>query len=261
MSRHEQRALLDRIHIVDDEVALDALLHNILAAQKSLTIAFLNQHAFNLYGRDSAFRQAFANADIVLRDGIGLSMALRALGLPAGLNMNGTDFIPVLARQFSERLPQCGVHAYGTAAPWLERGAEILFENFDTAPVLCDGFSAIETYTHYLQQDSRATKLVILAMGMPKQEIAAAALKQAAGNGAVIVCGGAILDFCAGRVPRAPRWVRALRMEWLFRLAMEPRRLFSRYVAGGIIFLKTVVMLAFEERALAKRVAPVKTNP
>lgn len=259
--QHEQRALLDRIHVIADNAALDALFERIVTSQKSLTIAFLNQHAFNLCGHDGAFRQALSSADIVLRDGIGVSVALRALGLQAGLNMNGTDFIPLLAQMFAERAPQCSLHAYGTASPWLERGAQTLFKNFSMKPVLRDGFLAAEDYAQSLQADNGATKLIVLAMGMPKQEVVAAELKRAVSSGAVIICGGAILDFCAGRMPRAPHWVRALRLEWLFRLAMEPRRLFSRYVVGGIVFLKTVLMLAIDERSRVRRIEKAKTNP
>jgi exopolysaccharide biosynthesis WecB/TagA/CpsF family protein len=53
----------------------------------------------------------------------------------------------------------------------------------------------------------------------------------------VIVCGGAILDFLGGGATRAPAWMRRLGIEWLYRLAREPRRLFKRYVLGNPLFL------------------------
>jgi exopolysaccharide biosynthesis WecB/TagA/CpsF family protein len=48
---------------------------------------------------------------------------------------------------------------------------------------------------------------------------------------------GAFLDFYSGAVPRAPLWVRRRRMEWLFRLVREPRRLWRRYLVGNMTFL------------------------
>jgi len=53
----------------------------------------------------------------------------------------------------------------------------------------------------------------------------------------LVVNGGAILDFLAGRFPRAPKWMRTLGLEWLFRLVREPGRLFQRYVIGNGVFL------------------------
>jgi UDP-N-acetyl-D-mannosaminuronic acid transferase (WecB/TagA/CpsF family) len=49
---------------------------------------------------------------------------------------------------------------------------------------------------------------------------------------------GALLDFLAERVPRAPEMIRKLRFEWAFRLANEPRRLASRYLLGNVSFLR-----------------------
>jgi len=48
---------------------------------------------------------------------------------------------------------------------------------------------------------------------------------------------GALFDYLAGRVPRAPRWMLRLRVEWLFRLVVEPRRLWRRYVMGNPRFV------------------------
>jgi N-acetylglucosaminyldiphosphoundecaprenol N-acetyl-beta-D-mannosaminyltransferase len=73
-------------------------------------------------------------------------------------------------------------------------------------------------------------------MGMPKQEQLARALREQ-GGAQLIVCGGAILDFLAGKVSRAPAFMQSAGVEWLYRLAKEPRRLFKRYVVGNPAFL------------------------
>ena len=244
----EQRALLERMQIVADTDARAALIERIATAQRPLTIAFLNQHAFNVWNTDAEFRAALAEVDILLRDGIGISVAQRLLGLPSGLNMNGTDFIPLLIQTLAARPPAhataMSAYAFGTRAPWLERGAQVLFGTLAAPVQRLDGFVPEATYTKRLAADSAAFKLVVLAMGMPKQERVAAQLKAAADGATIIICGGAILDFCAGKVRRAPLWIRYLRMEWLFRLALEPRRLFSRYVGGGLRFAASLLHLS-----------------
>ena len=65
-----------------------------------------------------------------------------------------------------------------------------------------------------------------------------------------MVCVGALLDFLAGRVPRAPALIRRLRMEWAFRLLVEPKRLWRRYLLGNIAFLGRV----FGQRLSGRRV-------
>ena len=54
---------------------------------------------------------------------------------------------------------------------------------------------------------------------------------------------GAAVDFLSGQKPRAPRWMQRAGLEWLFRLATEPRRLWRRYLIGNVLFLR----LAFLE--------------
>ena len=74
-------------------------------------------------------------------------------------------------------------------------------------------------------------------MGMPRQELIADAMVTEASYPILIINGGAILDFMAGRVKRAPLRLRQVGLEWLFRLYIEPRRLWRRYLVGNALFL------------------------
>ena len=66
----------------------------------------------------------------------------------------------------------------------------------------------------------------------------------------LVICGGAIVDFLGGRVRRAPGWLRRLGLEWLWRLAQEPRRLFMRYVVGNPMFLWRSARLSRQMRSV-----------
>jgi alpha-1,3-mannosyltransferase len=78
--------------------------------------------------------------------------------------------------------------------------------------------------------------VLLVAMGNLEQEVWLA--DHLAATGCVLGFGvGGLFDFVAGVVPRAPAWVRALRLEWLYRLAQEPRRLWRRYLVGMPVFL------------------------
>ena len=76
----------------------------------------------------------------------------------------------------------------------------------------------------------------------------AAALRTVISHPCLIVCGGAIIDFLGGKTPRAPLWMRQVGLEWVFRLALEPRRLFHRYVIGNPLFLMRALRLASASR-------------
>lgn len=74
-------------------------------------------------------------------------------------------------------------------------------------------------------------------MGMPKQELVSQQLSQQLQHPALIINGGGIVDFMSGTKQRAPVWLRKIGMEWSYRLFLEPKRLWRRYVIGNIVFL------------------------
>lgn len=94
-------------------------------------------------------------------------------------------------------------------------------------------------------------ELVLVGFGAPKQEVWAHRFRAALGPAVAVACGAGI-DFLAGRVRRAPPWVSKAGLEWAFRLAMEPRRLWRRYLVQDPKF---ALILARE--LLARRRASV----
>ncbi|MRN54704.1 WecB/TagA/CpsF family glycosyltransferase [Paenibacillus sp. LC-T2] len=79
------------------------------------------------------------------------------------------------------------------------------------------------------------TDILLVGMGIPLQEkwVTEQSHKIEA---RIILAIGAYLDFASGRIRRAPKWVRILRLEWLFHIALEPKRLWKRYLVGNIMF-------------------------
>jgi exopolysaccharide biosynthesis WecB/TagA/CpsF family protein len=230
-------ALLSRLDLICDAGAESALLDRLAHPSRPFVLSFLNQHGFNLAWSNPAFCQTLMDADVLLRDGVGISACLKIIGQEPGENMNGTDLIPRIAARFEDRR----VMLIGTVEPWLERAATLLKERGCDVVAQLDGFQTEAVYVDAVR--AARPDLVILGMGMPKQERVAAELAKALDYPALIVNGGAIIDFLGGRVERAPQWVRAARMEWGFRLVQEPRRMFGRYVIGGFTFLGRIAKL------------------
>lgn len=225
------RALIDKLRVIGD-LNDEQLLIALLSKPESATVlGFVNAHAMNLVAGNAGYYRALATADVLLRDGSGMAILFRRLGLMPGRNMNGTDFIPKLLAAFKgER-----VAFWGTQEPFLARAVCHSEERFGVKVVSSQhGFADIEAYIELAQRLRPA--LIVLGMGMPKQEAVAARIA-ASGIPCLVVCGGAILDFLGGKVTRAPQWIRRLGCEWVFRLMIEPRRLFQRYVVGNPLFL------------------------
>ena len=83
------------------------------------------------------------------------------------------------------------------------------------------------------------TQLLWLGLGTPKQDLVAAQLREL-GTAQIILCVGAAFDLLAGTKRRAPEWMQRAGLEWLYRLALEPRRLARRYLLGNPRFMWAV---------------------
>jgi exopolysaccharide biosynthesis WecB/TagA/CpsF family protein len=240
-------AVVNRLKTIDNEAEEAALIERITAADCPLVLSFVNQNSFNLAFGSPEFAARLLDSDILLRDGVGMELCLAALRKAVGRNMNGTDFIPRLAVAFAGRRTAL----FGTAEPWTSKAAAALEKMGCRLVSSMDGFRPEMDYVEEIART--APELIILAMGSPRQEIVAARVAAAATSPVLIVNGGAIADFLAERFERAPTWMRHLRCEWLFRLTLEPKRLWRRYLLGGIPFAWHVLQLrhALHETAVS----------
>ena len=229
----DMRQLVDRIDLVTDEKELQKVMISIGPDKISrpAQVAFVNAHAFNHACSNDSFRNDLLESDYIFRDGSGMKILYKMMEQDPGLNLNGTDLIPRIIKLYSGRKAAL----LGTENPYLERAAET-FRSEGVEPVLVmDGFQGDEAYLDAAV--NTPAPLIILAMGMPKQERVASLLARHLDYPCLIICGGAILDFLGGKVRRAPVAFRRIGMEWLYRFMLEPKRLFRRYMVGNFIFL------------------------
>jgi len=226
-----------RVHTPQGE---DQLLDWLLRPGEARVLAFVNAHAMNMVAEQESFYQALMSADVVVRDGIGVSLLMQLCNQVPGQNLNGTDLIPqLIARNDGQPLA-----LFGTREPWLGKAEEVVHTTLAprSPTVVADGFLDLGDYIRLAAR--HRPRVIVLGMGMPKQEEVAVALRAALGFSCLVVCGGAIIDFLGGKTQRAPQWVRAAGFEWAYRLAREPRRLWDRYVHGNPLFLRRAMSIA-----------------
>lgn len=214
---------------------LAAHLHAQRFLGKQATIFFANT---NFVVQCSGLRERMNQPGIVVaNDGVGMDIAARLMqGERFRDNLNGTDFMPFLFRQSPAPLR---VFLLGGKPDIVRRAARHAAQQLSQIVVgTCDGYRGLATRRNLVDAINRAQPDVLLvALGNPAQE--KWILDYRAHLNVPIVAGvGALFDFWAGDKPRAPRAVQKLRLEWFYRLCLEPRRLARRYTVDIFRFLK-----------------------
>jgi exopolysaccharide biosynthesis WecB/TagA/CpsF family protein len=200
------------------------------------TAAFVNAHCLNVAARDPTYRWALARADFRLPDGAGMQLAARLRGERFVENLNGTDlFVPLCREAAARGLP---IYFFGSAEGVARGAADAAL---DLAPGLVvagarNGFFGADEEDAIIDDiNASGARIVLVALGVPKQEIWIARNRHRL-SADLVVGVGAQFDFWSGRVPRAPALLRRAGLEWVMRLAVEPRRMARRYLWGNFEF-------------------------
>ncbi|QSB44316.1 WecB/TagA/CpsF family glycosyltransferase [Tsuneonella flava] len=204
---------------------------------RKMTVNFINAHCVNVRRKSYSYRRALAESDLLLPDGIGIEIAARMSGLEKPENLNGTDLFPLICERAATEgvglfllggLPgvadDTGAWACGQYPSLRIRGTQ-------------DGYFDKEDEDTLVERINRSGAAILLVgFGVPLQEEWVARNRHRLEAPVVLSVGG-LFDYYSGRIPRAPTPIRAMRCEWAWRLAMEPRRMASRYLVGNAVFL------------------------
>jgi N-acetylglucosaminyldiphosphoundecaprenol N-acetyl-beta-D-mannosaminyltransferase len=189
-------------------------------------------------------RQAYARASLSLVDGMPLLWASHLLGDPLPEKVSGSDFTPLILGRAAQRGWRVFFLGGGPGVATLAR--DRLSEQVPALQVVGVDAPRIEVNDPDVKQEQLVRRieaarphLVLVALGAPKQEIWIDLVREKL-KPAVLLAVGASLDFLAGTTPRAPRWMSRSGLEWLFRLGLEPRRLWQRYLLRDPKFLMIV---------------------
>ena len=206
-------------------------------------VSYVNAHVLNQSLSNPELRQALRDSDLIYCDGYGVRLAARLIGLPVPHRMTGADWIWGIAAMCQESgrsmyllgsEPGASTEAADKLRRWYPRldvrGTHHGF--FDL-----DGPHSERVLEHIAENPP---DVLLVGMGTPQQEMWVEA------NGdrieaSVVWTVGALFDYVAGRVPRAPHWIADNGLEWIFRLVVEPRRMWRRYLLGNPAFLYRVL--------------------
>jgi N-acetylglucosaminyldiphosphoundecaprenol N-acetyl-beta-D-mannosaminyltransferase len=218
-------------------------------------VMYLNAHVLNQSRANPALREALEQADLVYCDGYGVRLAAKALDAEIPHRMTGADWIYGLAALCE--LGGQSVYLLGAepgVAAEAARRLDRWYPRLRIAGTHHGYFDIGSAHDDRVVEDINARKpdIVLVGMGTPKQEL------WVAHNAAhletdVVWTVGALFDYVSGRVPRAPRWLADNGLEWIFRLAIEPQRMWRRYLLGNPVFISRVMAQARARHAAAPR--------
>lgn len=208
-------------------------------AHESRYVCVCNVHSVVTTTQDIEFKVAVNNADMATPDGAPVAWALRRLGHEGQERINGPDLMMKYLAE-AERSRQV-VFFYGSTEATLSRLRTALLRRFPNLRI--GGICAPPFHPLNKEEDDRIIRLindsgahvVFVGLGCPKQEKWMAAHRGRIH--AVMIGVGAAFDYHSGMVRRAPLWWQRHGLEWLYRLASEPRRLFKRYMVTNTLFI------------------------
>jgi N-acetylglucosaminyldiphosphoundecaprenol N-acetyl-beta-D-mannosaminyltransferase len=224
-------------------LTLDGARDRVLAAAGQLRLGYVclcTTHGLGEARRDESFRKILNRAHLNTADGMPLVWFGRRSGYPQINRVYGPDLM--LAACDAGRAIGLRHYFYGGAPGVAEQLANRLatrYPGLRVAGTFTPPFRSLDPAEfESLRADvaSHRPDIIWVGLGTPKQERFMAGVWDQLDTGLLIGVGAAF-DFLSGRVPQAPRWMQRSGLEWLFRLAVEPRRLARRYLVHNTLFV------------------------
>lgn len=193
-----------------------------------------------------SYRSVVNSADLIVADGKPLSVLQRARGLKGAEQVRGEDLVLNLCEAATRENLRIGF--YGATEQTLEKlklSLISLYPKIDISYIYSPPFSSVVTGTSANQFGQFKNggdvdfEILFVGLGCPKQEIWMH--ENSASINAPLIGVGAAFDFISGTKKSAPKLLSKLGMEWLFRLACEPRRLFKRYFKSNLKFASYLI--------------------
>jgi N-acetylglucosaminyldiphosphoundecaprenol N-acetyl-beta-D-mannosaminyltransferase len=216
----------------------------------------VNVNCLNLLREDERLRDFFQRSEVVFSDGAGVILGARILGRRLPGRITYADWLPSLA--VLAEAENLSLFFLGSRPGVAEKAARKLKKQHPRLTIsgALDGYfdhrSDSSDNERILRTINAASPdILLLGMGMPLQERWLMENRERL-NVRVALTGGAVFDYVAGELRRGPKILTDNGFEWLARLAIEPRRLWRRYLIGNPIFIFRVLRQRLQEMRSSK---------
>lgn len=196
---------------------------------------------------DRDFFQVYRSADYKLCDSKIIYYASKFLGTPIEEKISGSDLFPAFYN-YHKADSKIKIFLLG-AGSGVARRAQKQINNKVGRNIIVDAHSPSFGFENNVQECDRIIEKInnsgatVLAVGVgsPKQEKWICKYKDKLPNIRIFLAIGATIDFEAGKIKRSPKWMSNAGLEWLYRMMLEPQRLWKRYLVDDLPFLWLIV--------------------
>lgn len=215
-----------------------------LNSDKKQLINTINAYSYYITRSDASFKKALQNCDVLIPDGVSIVAAIKWLQGKTIKKIAGAD----LFTHELERLNTCGGKCMflGSSNNVLSKIKEKASQEYPDvivktfSPPYKPVFSSEDNDEMVNEVNSFIPDVLFVGMTAPKQEKWAYSQFEKL-DATHVCCIGAVFDFYAGTVNRAPGWMINNGLEWLYRLSAEPKRMWKRYLIGNTVFVWNVI--------------------
>jgi N-acetylglucosaminyldiphosphoundecaprenol N-acetyl-beta-D-mannosaminyltransferase len=224
------------------EQAVELLSHQAIQRPAKVVVTPNVDHLVSL-ADNAPVRSVYTTADFAFADGMPVVWASKLLGRPLPERVTGADLFVALCKIAQEREWRINIFGGmpGQEAMLLDRFA-VVYPGLEVN-ILCPGmgfdYKSAEANAAAEWINSTKPDIVFVCLGFPRQSLWSLHNRPTLDTG-LVLCVGAAMEFALGFKSRAPAWMQKTGLEWLWRLASEPAKLWRRYLVRGPRFLSLV---------------------
>lgn len=240
----EKQPLLNTyVNNVNMDEAIQAI-EDMIASEKKSYIVAINVDVVMKIENDSYLKEITDKADMVLVDGKPLEWIAKWHKRPIKAKISGSDLVPILCERAAEK--GYSIFIIGGKEGIAEKAKQNLERDLPGIRIVGTyappfGFEKDEKELSRINEMTSSVHpdILIACFGCPKQEKWIYENYQKY-DAKVSICAGATVDFLAGNVNRAPKWMSDHGLEWFYRFLQEPKRMFKRYFVDDMKILKLI---------------------
>lgn len=228
------------IDVLDEHQTVE-LVEKYVISKEPLHLVGVNADKINSLNSNLRLAKIVNSCGIINADGASVVLASKFLNTPLPERVAGIDLMQSLIKLSADK--NYSVYLLGAKQTVVEKTAEVLEAQYPALNIvgLHDGYFEESDWPSIAEELNNITPdFIFVGITSPIKEYLVEFL-QSKGNKGVFMGVGGSFDVISGKIPRAPKWMQMMNLEWLYRVFKEPKRLFKRYLFGNFSFIKLII--------------------
>ena len=217
------------------------LVEKYVETKTPLHLMGVNADKINEVNQNEKMKKIVNSCGIINADGASVVLASKYLKKPLPERVAGIDLMMDLIKLSANK--KYSIYLLGAKQEVVEKTEDVLKTKFPNLIIsgIHNGYFKKEEWKDISKElKDKKPDFVFVGITSPIKEYLIEYL-QNNGNNCVFMGVGGSFDVISGNIPRAPKWMQKMNLEWLFRTMQEPKRLFKRYFVGNRVFIKAII--------------------